>query len=72
MFTGPQIRKLSKDDAFDKHLFAMELQAWKGLTAVIQQFLGSNRAPNYKKLVEDIKKTSVFSKINSVKSKLIM
>lgn len=54
IFTGPQIRELLKDDEFDKSLSVLELQAWKGLTAVIQQFLGINRAPNYKQLVADI------------------
>ena len=31
-----------------------ELQVWKGLKAVNQQFLGNNRASNYKQLITDM------------------
>ena len=54
IFTGPQIQELLKDGDFEKSLSVKELQAWNGLKAVIQQFLGNNRATNYKQLVTDI------------------
>ena len=39
----------------------MELQAWNGLKAVIQQFLGSNKAFDYEQLVTDM--LSAFQKL---------
>ena len=54
IFTGPQITALLKDENFENSLSAMELQAWKGLKAVTQHFLESNRASTYEQLVTDM------------------
>ena len=54
IFDGFQIRELLKDGDFERSFSVTELQVWKGLKAVIQQFLGNNRASNYKQLVTDM------------------
>lgn len=52
IFVGPQIRKLMSDVDFDKLLTKDELMAWNSFKAVVNGFLGNNRAENYKELVE--------------------
>lgn len=54
VFVGPQIKKLMKDLEFDKTLERNEKLAWKSFKAVVNGFLGNNKAKNYKQLVSDL------------------
>ena len=51
MFDGPQIRTLIRDDQFVAKMAALEKAAWVSFVAVVQNFLGNNKAENYKELV---------------------
>ena len=46
VFIGPQIRKLLRNDEFNKMLNEDERTAWNCLKDVCQSFLGSHRADN--------------------------
>ena len=54
VFIGPQIRKLFRNDKFDKMLNEDECTAWNCLKDVCQNFLGSHRADNYADLVTNL------------------
>ena len=51
---GPQIRRLFRDDMFDKLLQGDEKKAWDAFRLVSTNFLGNIRAENYKELIEDM------------------
>ena len=54
IFVGPQIRKLTSDDQFEETMSSIEKSAWIALKDVINNFLGNNRAPNYKEIVNNM------------------
>ena len=51
VFDGPQIRTLIRDDQFVAKMTALERAAWLSFVAVVQNFLGNNKAENYSELV---------------------
>ena len=54
VFDGPQIRELIKDEDFITNMNAMEKRAWTAFEAVISNFLGKRRSPNYEKQVKEL------------------
>ena len=48
VFDGPQIRTLIRDDQFVAKMTALEKAAWLSFVAVVQNFLGNNKAENYR------------------------
>lgn len=52
IFVGPQIKQIMSSDDFTEFLNAHEKQAWESLKAVVNGFLGNNRADNYEELIE--------------------
>ena len=47
VFDGPQIQTLIHDDQFVAKMTALERAAWLSFAAVVQNFLGNNKAENY-------------------------
>lgn len=54
VFDGPQIRKLMKDENFERTMQGLERFAWSGFCNVVTKFLGNNKDPNYADIVEDM------------------
>jgi hypothetical protein len=54
VFIGPLIRKLFRDEQFDHILSGNEKRAWNDFRLVATNFLGKNKADNYKELVENL------------------
>ncbi|KAJ8880203.1 hypothetical protein PR048_016669 [Dryococelus australis] len=54
VFVGPQIRELQKDPNFEVCLSPKEKQAWRSFTNVTKNFLGKQRAANYRELANEI------------------
>ncbi len=54
VFVGPQIRKVFKDQNFETSLNKIELSAWQSFKKVAQNFLGNNKADNYRVLVSKL------------------
>ena len=54
IFVGPQIRQLLSDDNFDTLMNQAELNAWLSFKSLCSNFLGSNKAENYRDLVENV------------------
>ena len=54
IFVGPQAHKLIRDPVFEIELSRREKPAWKALVDVIECFLGSYRAENYKDIVSNL------------------
>ena len=54
VLVGPQIRKLFRDDMFNKLLKGNEKKAWDAFRLVSPNFLRNIRAENYKELIEDM------------------
>lgn len=54
ILNGPDIRRLMRCEEFDLTLSPKHLAAWKSFKAVVDNFLGNYKAPNYKKLVEQL------------------
>lgn len=52
IFTGPDIRKLIKDENFESVMTSLEQKAWNSFRNVISKFLGNVKDPNYKKIVK--------------------
>lgn len=52
MLNGPDIRKLIKDERFEKVLNKAEKQVWKSVKEVIAGFLGKNRTQDYRKSID--------------------
>jgi hypothetical protein len=64
VFVGPQLRRLMKKyDDFAALLNGNELRAWKALVAVTKGFLGKNRDPNYRLLIEEMLKAFDLQKV---------
>ena len=51
VFDGPQIRTLFKDPNFITQMNNVESSAWKSFKLVATNFLGNNKSPDYKKIV---------------------
>ncbi|GBM09923.1 hypothetical protein AVEN_86809-1 [Araneus ventricosus] len=51
---GPQIKELFRDPKFKKLLRSKEKQVWDAFYQVSTNFLGNDKAENYKDLVEDM------------------
>ena len=51
VFDGPQIRKLMKSQNFSSSMTDVEKRAWDSFVGVVNGFLGSTKAANYKDLV---------------------
>lgn len=54
IFVGPQIRQLFRDPKFEELLHGKEKQVWDAFNQVAANFLGNDKAENYKCLVEDM------------------
>lgn len=52
VFIGPQIRTLMLDEHFDEILVDAELNAWRCLKEVCQNYLGNYKAPDHVEIVE--------------------
>lgn len=52
IFVGPQIKKLMKDEEFEQTMNEREKEAWTAFRSVTEYFLGNNKDPNYKAIVE--------------------
>lgn len=53
-FNGPDIRKLMKSKEFYNVMTPKEKKAWKSFESVCKNFLGNNRAANYKTIVSEL------------------
>ena len=51
---GPQVRKLFRDDMFNKLLQGDKKKPWDAFRLVSSNFLGNIRAQDYKQLIEDM------------------
>ena len=54
VFVGPDIRKLMKDPQFETKMNVKEKVAWLSFKEVVSKFLGNNKDPNFKAIVEDM------------------
>lgn len=54
MFDGPQIRALLRDTHFENLMTEEELMAWKSFREVVNKFLGNNKDPDYKNIIEKL------------------
>jgi len=54
IFDGPQIRKLLKDPSFVASMNEIEKSACKAFAAVVKNFLGNNKAENYRDIVKGL------------------
>ena len=51
---GPQIRQLLRDTSFVSLINHTEARTWMAFTNVIKNFLGNEKADNYKKLAAEL------------------
>lgn len=56
VFVGPNIRKLISDKDFISSMTPTQKKAWVAFTVVIINFLGNQKDPNYKEMVETMLK----------------
>ena len=54
VFDGPQIKTLLKYHHFVIAMTTVEAQAWNAFADVIHNFLGNNKADNYREIVEKL------------------
>lgn len=54
IFDGPQIRKVLIDEQFSLLLSPKEAAAWQSFKLIVSNFLGNNKSPDYRKIVEDL------------------
>ena len=54
IFTGPDIRKMLSSSELEAKMSLVEKRAWQAFRCVVEGFLGKNKMPNYKYLVEDL------------------
>jgi hypothetical protein len=54
VITGPQISKLFRDEQFDHILSGNEKRVWIDFRLAATNFLGNNKADNYKEFVETL------------------
>ena len=52
VFDGSHIRQLIKDQNFATSMTAVEKRAWEAFVSVVKNFLGNEKAENYKDMVE--------------------
>lgn len=60
IFDGSQIRELMKDPQFDESMEDKEKYAWLALKAIIKNFLGNYRSPEYETAIEELLKNFQF------------
>lgn len=56
VFVGPDIRKLMKDNQFEKVMKKAEKEAWISFKEVASKFLGNNKDPDYEEIVNKMLK----------------
>lgn len=56
VFDGPQIRQLMGNKKFEDEMDRLEKKAWRSFIEVCTKFLGNNRDPNYKTIVQNMVK----------------
>lgn len=66
IFVGPDIRKLMKDDDFEKTMTSVEKNAWTSFKSLVENFLGNHRDPNYAAIVSTMLKN--FEKLGCLMS----
>ncbi|GBM61358.1 hypothetical protein AVEN_112241-1 [Araneus ventricosus] len=54
VFIGPNIRKIMKDENFETKMETNERKAGESFKLVIISFLGNEKDPNYKSIVEEM------------------
>jgi len=54
IFIGPQIRELMQDKQFDEDLNETERNAWLSFKRICKDFLGNDKAANYRDVVQDL------------------
>ena len=54
IFDGPQVGQLIRDPEFEKSMTKLELEAWKAFVLIVKNFLGNNKAGNYKELITNM------------------
>lgn len=54
VLNGPDIRRLMASDKFHKLLSKFEKEALTNIKAVIENFLGNHRAPNYQEIIKNM------------------
>jgi len=54
IFTGPDIRKLLKNDEFERRMNDKEKAAWRSFREVTKKFLGNNKDLDYKNIVAEM------------------
>lgn len=54
VFDGPQIRQLMRDSVFTSSMNKLETSAWLVFKKVTKNFLGNNKAENYREIVEEM------------------
>jgi len=54
IFVSPQIREVMNDTHFEELLEGSELNAWRCMKRVFQNFLGNHKAPDYAQIVEQM------------------
>ncbi|GBO18575.1 hypothetical protein AVEN_119415-1 [Araneus ventricosus] len=68
MFIGPDIRKIMNDENFETKMETNRRKAWESFKLVIISFLGNEKDPNYKSIVEEmIKNFKILGCIMSLK-----
>ncbi|GBM21946.1 hypothetical protein AVEN_187944-1 [Araneus ventricosus] len=60
VFVGSDIRKMMKDENFENKMETNERKTWESFKLVITSFLGNKKDPNYKSVVEEMKKIQDF------------
>ncbi|GBN65419.1 hypothetical protein AVEN_63569-1 [Araneus ventricosus] len=54
VFIGPDIRKILKDENFETKMETNGRKAWESFKLVIIRFLGNEKDPNYRSIVEEM------------------
>ena len=54
IFVGPHIPRLMSDERFESTMTEIEQQASRSLKNVVHRFLGQNKQPDYKEIVENM------------------
>lgn len=56
VFVGPDIRKLMQDETYETMMTSKEKNAWTAFKQVVLKFLGNEKDPDYKKIVNNMLK----------------
>jgi hypothetical protein len=54
IFIGPQITQLFEDQYFSTKLNSMEGRAWKAFENIFRNFLGKEKAKNFREIVQEL------------------